>query len=307
MNRGGWRWRRAALLLLLSLWPWSLCQAESLRYCDRPTELSADQQDELLRFGGFVRAELEASGQRVALLSRSGLDLGRFGQRYSHSGVSLLAQRDTPWAVRQLYFACDERRPRLYDEGLAGFVLGTHDPVIGYVSVVLLPAPESERLERSALDNRQALELLASSYSANAYPFSTRYQNCNQWVMEMLATAWALLPLDGADSLRTRAQQWLQAQGYAATVFDVGSRVLMWFGAFVPWLHRDDHPREDLAQALYRVSMPASIEAFVHQTVPDAQRIELCHAAHRVVIHRGWEPIADGCVPGAQDTLVQLD
>jgi hypothetical protein len=26
-----------------------------------------------------------------------------------------------------------------------------------------------------------------------------------------------------------------------------------------------------------------------------------------VVVRRGWEPLADGCVPGAGDTVVALD
>ena len=70
---------------------------------------------------------LEASGQAVALVARSGLDLDRFAVRYSHAGVSLRDSPNTPWSVRQLYFACEERAPRLYDQGLAGFVQGTRD------------------------------------------------------------------------------------------------------------------------------------------------------------------------------------
>jgi hypothetical protein len=53
--------------------------------------------------------------------------------------------------------------------------------------------------------------------------------------------------------------------------------------------------------------MPASIEAFVHATVPGATRIELCHAGPRVVIRRGWEPIPEGCMPEALDTVITLD
>ena len=53
------------------------------------------------------------------------MDLSRFGVRYSHSGVSLKTGDNAPWSVRQLYYACDEERPRLYDQGLAGFVFGT--------------------------------------------------------------------------------------------------------------------------------------------------------------------------------------
>ena len=55
------------------------------------------------------------------------------------------------------------------------------------------PAECRSALERAARDNRQALSLLGATYSANAYPFSLQYQNCNQWVAEMLAAAWGAL------------------------------------------------------------------------------------------------------------------
>ena len=207
--------------------------------------------------------------------------------------------------MRQLYYACDERRPRLFDQGMSAFLLGTDEPSLGYVSAVLLPPAEAAELERAALDNRQALQLLGADYSANAYPFSLRYQNCNQWVLELLAVAWG--HLDASVDARDRAQGWLKDRGYVPSVFDVGSRVLMWLGGLIPWLHSDDHPREDLERALYRVSMPASIEGFVQGAVPGATRIEFCHTDRYVVIHRGWDAIADGCKPGEQDTVIALD
>ena len=276
-----------------------------MRFCDRQTPLSASQEDKLIRFGGIIKAELEKSDQTLALIARSGLDLSRFGVRYSHAGLSLKASKNTPWSVRQLYFACDEQMPRIFDQGIAGFVLGTDDPSIGYVSIVFLPAAEAAELERVALDNRSALQLLNSAYSANAYPFSVRYQNCNQWVMELLAAAWG--HLDESANLRTQAQHWLKNNRYVPSVFDVGFRPLMWLGAFIPWLHRDDHPREDINQKIYRVSMPASIEAFVHATVPGAFRIEFCHTGRRVVIRRGWDLIPEGCRPDEEDTVIALD
>ncbi|MES1163309.1 MAG: DUF2145 domain-containing protein, partial [Rhizobacter sp.] len=208
------------------------------------------------------------SGASVALVSRSGLDLRRFGLRYSHAGISLKASPNTPWSVRQLYYACDEGRPRLFDQGLSGFLLGTDDPAIGYVSVVLLPKPEAEALEQAALDNARALQLLNATYSANAYAWGLRYQNCNQWVAELLAAAWGH-PADDA-APRAEAQRWLAAHGYVPTRVKVGNRLLMWAGAFVPWLHDDDHPSDDVAQMVFRISMPESIERFVRGTVPGA-------------------------------------
>ena len=277
--------------------------------CDRANPTSAAQQDRLLRTAAAVREVLDASGQSVALVARSGLNLARFDIRYSHAGVSLRASGDdknhTPWSVRQLYFACDEGRPRLYDQGLAGFLFGTDDPRIGYVSIVLLPPDAGAALERAALDRSRALRLLAATYSANAYPYSLRYQNCNQWVAELLAAAWG--GLDDDARLRERAQGWLASQGYAPRPVEVGSRWLMLAAAFIPWLHSDDHPDEDLSALRYRTSLPASIEAFVQAQIPGAERIELCHDEHQIVIHRGWTPIAEGCRPGEGDRVIALD
>jgi len=294
--------------LCLIAWPGSTCWAAALRYCDQAPTLSAAQKDLLFRFGAIIKTELEGSGQALALISRSGLDLDRFGVRYSHAGVSLKASLNAPWSVRQLYYDCDERKPRVFDQGLAGFLLGLNDPSIGYVSIVLLPAAEAASLEAAALDNRQALQALGPTYSANAYPFSVRYQNCNQWLAEMLAAAWGRFGGDDSiDDRRAQAQLWLLNRGYRPTQFSA-SAPLRWLGAFVPWLHDDDHPEADLDHGTYRVSTPASIEAFVRATLPAAQRLEFCHAGPRVVIHRGWDAIAEGCQPGsAQDSVITLE
>jgi hypothetical protein len=293
------RWAFAAALAAGT----ALAHAESLRFCDRPAPADARQQDRLLRFAAIVKTELDRGSASAALVSRSGLDLARFGLRYSHAGVGL-RQGDTPWSVRQLYYACDERRPRLYDQGMAGFVMGMSDAAIGYVSIVSLPEAPAERLARRAADTPAVLRLLGARYSANAYAFAETFQNCNQWVMELLATAWGA-PADGDDP-RGAAQHWLRDAGYAPHAFRLGPW-WMWASVFVPWVHHADHPTEDVAAGVYRVSMPVSIEAFVRKQVPGAERVELCHAAGRVVIHRGWTPIAEGCVPAQADTVVALD
>lgn len=290
-----------------ALWQASACHAGVARFCDRQAQVSVQQQDTLLRFGGIIKSTLDRSGATVAILSRSGLDLSRFGVRYSHAGVSLKASNNTPWSVRQLYYACDEKKPRIYDQGMAGFLLGTDDPSIGYVSMLLLPADEAASLERAALDDQLALRLLSPAYSANAFPFSVRYQNCNQWLVELLATAWGGEAVAQADDARTSAQAWLKARSYAPSRFDVGSRALMLAGAFIPWVHSDDHPTPDIERMVYRVSMPASIEDFVHANVPGARRLEFCHAGARVVIREGWEPIGEGCSARENDTVVMLD
>lgn len=300
-----WRSERRLLAAALALAAASACQAGGLRYCDDPPTLSATQQDRVLRFAALVREELERSGARVALIARSGLDLSRFDTRYSHAGIALRMSANGPWSVRQLYYACDEQRPRLYDQGLAGFLLGTSDPSIGYASLVLLPpGPQADALERAALDDRTALDLLGADYSANAHAYAVRYQNCNQWVAELLGLAWG--GLEGGAGARERAQGWLRAQGYAPKRFEVNPLLIV-AGVFVPWLHRDDHPPEDVAQGVFRISMPASIDAFALERLPAAQRIELCHDGLRSVVRRRPTSIGAGCRPADGDRVVAFD
>jgi hypothetical protein len=245
-----------------------------------------------------------ASGQSVALVSRSGTDLSRFGIRFSHAGIALRDGK-IPWSVRQLYYACDEGRPMLFDQGIGGFLMNVDDPGSGFVSIVTMPPVQAEALAAAARDSALALRLLAATYSANAYPFSERYQNCNQWVMELLAAAWG--ELAHGDALRRDAQHWLLARSYQPTTIAVDSHLTMMMGRFVPLLHFDDHPEDDRFALRVRLSLPAAIEGFVREQAPGAQRVELCHDNRQVVVRRGWTPIADGCVPGPGDRVVPLD
>lgn len=192
----------------------------SLDYCQGQTEPNAATQDRLIQVAAAVKTELERSGHSVAIVARSGLALQRFGHRYSHAGVSLKASPTVPWSVRQLYYACDAQRPHIFDQGMSGFVMGALDPAEGYISIVLLPPSAAQALERTALDDPMALRLLGATYSANAYAFGQRYQNCNQWLAELMAHAWGALLPDG--DARAQAQDWLRDQHYQPSTFSLG-------------------------------------------------------------------------------------
>jgi hypothetical protein len=277
----------AALALGASAGAW----AGMPTFCERPNKFTAADQDRVLRFAGVVKQELERSGARVALISRAGIAL-----RDASSGA---------WSIRQLYYACDDARPHLFDQGVAGFTLGAEAPSSGHVSIVFLPDQESALLERAAADKRMGLALLAGEYSANAYAFGTRYQNCNQWVAELIASAWG--GLDGQDRVREHAQSWLREQGYAAGPVRVPSHWMMFAGQFVPLVHVADHPVDDLHALALQVSVPASIEDFARRHAPTAQRVELCHDEGRVVVRRGWEQIGAQCRPLPDDEIIAIE
>jgi hypothetical protein len=292
----------AALALMLALAA-GTAQAggAAFRYCEQPPEMTAAQHARLLRFAGVVREQLDAADAPAALIARSGLDLDRFGVRYSHAGVLLKLGEPAAWQVRQLYYACDERRPRIFDQGVAGFIAGLHDPAVGHVALLLLPAEAARPLAEAARSNARALALLSPDYSANAYSFALRYQNCNQWVAELLASAWGEGVAD-----RAAAQAWLRAQGFAPTAFAPAFPPLLWGSVFIPFLHHADHPPEELAAGRFLVTMPESIEAFVVRRHPQARRIELCMAGPRIVLRDGGAPLPADCTPQPGDSVVSL-
>ncbi len=275
------------------------------RFCDGDgSHLSAAEQDRLLRFAAVVRQRLQQSPEPLALISRSGLRLQRWGVRYSHSGLALAAHPDAPWTVRQLYYACNEARPRVFDQGVAGFLFGTESPQLGFASLVFVPGEAGQQLARTALDNEAALRVLHPHYSANAHPFSLRYQNCNQWVAELIASAWAP-PSDGDP--RAQAQAWLQSAGYEPPAVDARSRAWLWIArAFVPWVHFDDHPEDDWRRAQVRTTLPAALESWLQQRHPAARRVELCHTLTHVVVRENGAPLNEACVPEPGDEVLPL-
>jgi hypothetical protein len=273
--------------------------------CDHSHPLTVEQQDRLLRFSAAIRTQLDAGDPHgAALISRSGLDLSRFEIRYSHEAIA--TRNDAGgWTARQLYYACAESRPRLYDQGLAGFTMGTDDPAVGYVSIVQLPTQSGASLAAMALDTPRVLELLAARYSADAYPFSTRYQNCNQWVMEVIALAWGNLADDS--DLRRSAQQWLRDAQYSPRPVSLGSPLVVLALLFVPLLHLDDQPINDVLSLQLKISLPSTIETFVRDRVAAATRTEVCYNDQAIVIHHGWDPVADGCRPAGDDQVLPFE
>lgn len=273
-------------------------------FCGQTAPLTAAQHDRLLRFAAVVRQVLDTEAHGAALVARSGLDLSRFDVRYSHAGLALAEGAGSRWAVRQLYYDCDAARPRLYDQGLAGFVAGMHAPDRGFVSLLLPPPDAARRLATTALDRPRALRLLAARYSANAHAWSLRYQNCNQWLAELMATAEGALA-DG-DELRARAQDWLRSAGYEPAAVDAGSHAVMFAAGFVPWVRLDDRPEAERYSLVFRLSLPRSLEAFGLARWPGARRVALCYADDRVVLRRDGGPLSEDCLPQAGDEVRPL-
>jgi len=289
------RRRLAAAALLLASWVAAPAAAStSMRLCSAGADASAAEQDRALQVAALLRAELEAQGQPAALLARAGTRLDRFGIRYTHAALSLRDSPLTPWGLRQLFFACDERRSRLFDQGLSGFLLGADDRERGFASLLLLPAEAALPLAATALDGDAAKRLLAGDYIANAHPYDLERQNCNQWLAELMALAWAP-PGDERAGGRAAAQRALQRWQYAPDPVRYGSALWRWLAAFVPWISFAGHPPEDAGANQLVTSLPPDLEALATRLWPQARRVELCYTPEHIVLRRAGPPLPDDC------------
>ena len=87
-------------------------------------------------------------------------------------------------------------------------------------------------------DNARAAQLNERRYNMLAYPWSTAYQQSNQWAIETLAMAAA----EPAASTRPAAQQWLQQRGYQPTTLRLGPLTRLGARVTAANVAFDDHP-----------------------------------------------------------------
>lgn len=216
-----------------------------------------------------AREQLDQSGASLAFIARAGQDLTRWGLHYSHMGF---AWRDHPkgqWMVVHELNQCGTATSEIYDEGLGNFFL---DDLWRMEAVILVPSAAMQERLTAILATRKHVPLHQSHYSMVAYPFATRYQNSNQWTLEVLATASAR---DVAIESREQAQSWLRLAGYQPTELKLdaftrlGARMTRANVAF------DDHPNDLRFSDRIRTVTVDSVLRFVEQREPSARRIEV--------------------------------
>ena len=179
---------------------------------------------------------LEASGARVALVSRAGQDLSRYGVRYSHMGVVVRDHPQGRWTVVHELNDCGTAASGLYYEGLGNFFL---TDLVWFEAQLIIPGSALQERLAALFATRTPLRMHEPRYNMLAYVYSTRYQNSNQWVLETLAAA-AAPP--GEVATRGEAQGWLKAMRYQPPTLEIpasvrlGARMLRANVAF------DDHP-----------------------------------------------------------------
>lgn len=226
---GGGPMRRALPALVLAA---AGALAHAGQACE-PRPLEAGAVTRGLALAQATAERLDATGAEVVLLARAGQDLRRHGLRWSHVGF---AYRDAAgWRVLHKLNHCGRADAALYRQGLGEFFLDSpHRYEAAFA--VLSPAAQA-RLAPLLRDDARAAAWHHPAYSMVAYPWSTTYQQSNQWAIETLAGAMA-----GEAAGRRQAQAWLRRQRYVPTTLQLDALTRLGARLTAAHIAFDDHP-----------------------------------------------------------------
>lgn len=227
---------------------------------------TAETLQKAFRLALKTRDALETSGAEIAFIGRVGQDLSKYRLRYSHLGF---AWRDHPqgrWLVVHELNQCGTAVSDLFNEGLANFFL---DDLFAWEALIVVPGEEIQKKISASLREGHFIRLHEPNYNMLAYPYSTRYQNSNQWALEVVADAVGPGPLSG----RAEAQQWLKANGYAPTTLDIPAMARLGGRMFRANIAFDDHPSERRWAGLIDTVTVESVFAFIAARDPSSKRV----------------------------------
>ncbi|TAG02787.1 MAG: DUF2145 domain-containing protein [Betaproteobacteria bacterium] len=226
-----------ALALLSTLFTLAvpLAPAHAGRSCDaKPPTASAIERG--LNLAEKTRVALDQSGAKVVVLARAGQDLSKYRIRYSHLGLAYKTA-DGRWLVLHKLNACGSDEASIYRQGLGEFFL---DDLFRFEATWVTLKPDAQdALLKILLSDNKAVSLHEKRYNMLAYPWSTKYQQSNQWAIETLAMA-----IDPSIRTRRQAQAWLQLRRFEPSVITLDALTRLGGRMTSANIAFDDHPNE---------------------------------------------------------------
>lgn len=200
---------------------------------------------------------LEASDAQVALIGRVGSDISEQGLRYTHMGAAVREHPKGRWLFVHLLNVCANDSSDIFDEGLINFFL---DDLFAFEAAILIPEPQLQARLKEELLGPLVRTLHNPQYSMIANPFSTKYQNSNQWVLEL--TAVAMAP-KGSITTRAQAQAMLTLKSYQPDSVKVSPVQQLGASLFRANVRFDDHTADEAAAGRYNVVTVRSVVRFL--------------------------------------------
>ena len=201
-----------------------------------------------------VQQQLDAQSVRVAVIGRVGRDLSEYGLHYSHIALAVRDELHRRWNVVHMLNHCGRADSDLYDEGLGNFFL---DDLFRVEAVVLVPSRELQDRLAAAIAEGKGRALHEPKYSLIAHPYSAKYQNSNQWLLEFAATL-----LEGGELNRAAAHARLKRDGFQPSVLYLPPLKRLGARLFSANTRFDDHSNEEWGSSRYQVVSAESVLAW---------------------------------------------
>ena len=151
--------------------------------------------DEIAGFSKKVERVLAAKGARVFIIGRIGRAPASLpkGIRYTHAGLGVYTTieredgtRAPGYAIHNLYQDAENpERSQLLTDFPADFLAGAHVLKAG----IIVPRPKLQHALLALFKHRDHLHLHNPAYSLLSNPANSRYQNCNEYVLDLLQAA----------------------------------------------------------------------------------------------------------------------
>jgi hypothetical protein len=213
---------------------------------------------------------IEQHAARIALIGRIGSDLSalRFENerpRVTHVGLAL--RESFGWRVHHLMNTHEGPEGHLYCQPLLDFF---RDDPFEYRASVLVPSVGLQEQIARTLQSTISEALYTPRYSRVSYPFSTRYQNSNQWVLEIIAAA------QSGRATRSAIQSYLEVRGLAPSVLRAVGLLKQAAGRLASRNTRfDDHPLRERLRGRIAFMLGSSLHRYVRGTDDVLAEVEI--------------------------------
>ncbi len=245
----------------------------SLSFAGRACEEEAPDPNKIMQgmeLAQMSKLRLDAAQAEVAIIARVGQDLSKYHLRYSHLGL-VQHTADGRWIVLHELNQCGSAESDLFEEGLGNFFM---DSPFSFETMIMIPSAGLQKKLLAVIQSGQARQLHQRRYNMLAFAYSTRYQNSNQWALEVLAAAQAN---DLQITQRDQAQAWLKLASYQPETLHIPALTRLAARMFKANVSFDDHPMDRRMAGLIDTVTVESIARFLQSREAKLEKIVLAY------------------------------
>ena len=206
-----------------------------------------------------VENTLAAKGARVFLIGRSGRPAEELppGVHYTHVGFGVYSQIQKEdgstvagYALYNLYQQEDNlAKGELVTNYMMDFLSESYQPRVG----IIIPTPELQQRLLGFIATAEYESLLNTEYSVMANPYNRQYQNCTEYILDVINAA--IYKTVDKQELKLLAKEYFQAQDIHVSPFKT-----LFGELFVAGVRKDDHVGQ-IKTATY-TTIAAYLESF---------------------------------------------